>query len=101
MIKITVQKEKEDIRTILISGHSGYDVVGKDIVCASVSSIATTTVNAILKIDENALEYEQAEGFLKMTVLKHNEISALLIANMLELLEQLQTQYSKFIKIIK
>lgn len=98
MIKITVDKK---MHTIFISGHSGYEVAGKDIVCASVSSIAITTVNAILKIDEDALQYEQADGFLKITLLKQNDIISLLITNMLELLEQLQTQYSKFLKIIK
>lgn len=94
MIKI-----KTDNDTIVISGHSGYDVEGKDIVCASVSSIAITTVNAILKIDSKAITYEEKDGYLKITILKHTNSIDLLISNMLELLEELECQYSKNIKI--
>ena len=101
MIKVTIKKEKEEIRTIEISGHSGYEEAGKDIVCASVSSIAITTVNAILKMNSDSLIYEEKDGFLKLTILKSDNMISLLISNMLELLEELQTQYSKYIKIIK
>ena len=41
MIRIT-KKKKE----ITICGHSGYEKMGKDIVCASVSSIVTTTIRS-------------------------------------------------------
>ena len=51
MIKIQVNKNN-DVDTIIVSGHSGYDVEGHDIVCAGVSSIVTTTVNAIVRYDE-------------------------------------------------
>lgn len=50
MIKIKVKKDEEIIREISINGHALYDDYGKDIVCASVSSIVITTVNAILRV---------------------------------------------------
>ena len=46
MIKIDV-KETDCIDKIEIKGHANYSLHGSDIVCASVSSIAITTVNAI------------------------------------------------------
>ena len=51
MIKVNL-KEKDKI---VITGHAGYDDYGKDIVCASVSSIVITTINAIIDIDDNAI----------------------------------------------
>ncbi len=101
MIKVEVKKKKDDISKIIISGHSGYEKSGKDIVCASVSSIAITTVNAILKIDKNALTYVEKDGFLEITFLKESEIISSLTSNMIELLEELQKQYSNYLKIIK
>ena len=74
MIKIKFDKDK-----ISIKGHSGYDVIGKDIVCASVSSIVITSINAIIRIDEKAISYKQDEGFIEINILKHSEIVDLLI----------------------
>lgn len=94
MIKININKDK-----IVIEGHSGYSEAGSDIVCASVSSIAITSVNSILKYDEDALKYESNDGYLEINILKHNEIIDLLIENMIEMLKELQTQYKNYIKI--
>ena len=94
MIKIKFDKDK-----ISIKGHSGYDVIGKDIVCASVSSIVITSINAIIRIDEKAISYKQDEGFIEINILKHSEIVDLLILNMKELLKELQIPYDKYIKI--
>lgn len=94
MIKIKFDKDK-----ISIKGHSGYDVIGKDIVCAGVSSIVITSINAIIRIDEKAISYKQDEGFIEINILKHSEIVDLLILNMKELLKELQIQYDKYIKI--
>ena len=94
MIKIKFDKDK-----ISIKGHSGYDVIGKDIVCASVSSIVITSINAIIRIDEKAISYKQDEGFIEINILKHSEIVDLLILNMKELLKELQIQYDKYIKV--
>lgn len=101
MIKVMIQKKENEICSITISGHSGYEESGKDIVCASVSAIAITTVNAILRIDSNALTYEESDGFLNIVMQNQSDIISLLITNMLDLLEELETQYSKYIKIIK
>ena len=94
MIKIKFDKDK-----ISIKGQSGYDVIGKDIVCASVSSIVITSINAIIRIDGKAISYKQDEGFIEINILKHSEIVDLLILNMKELLKELQIQYDKYIKI--
>lgn len=94
MIKIEIKKDQ-----ITIKGHSGYDVEGKDIVCAGVSSISITTINAILKYDENSLKIDKNDGLLKVDILKHDKFIDLLIDNMVSLLNELKEQYKDYIEI--
>lgn len=93
MIKIKLSKNH-----IEISGHALYDDYGKDIVCASVSSIVITTINGILSIDDRAIKYSQDDN-LVIDVLKDNDITNKLILNMINLLKQLEKQYKKNIQI--
>ena len=95
MIKIDIKKDK-----IIISGHSGYSEYGSDIVCASVSSIAITSINSILKYDEDALKYIKEDGYLEVDILKHDKFIDLLIENMKELLEDLENDYKDYVKLI-
>ena len=89
MIKINVNNN-----IIEISGHANFDNYGKDIVCASVSSIVYTTINAILNIDKEAIKYTDNK-VLKIEVLKSSDTINKLINNMLDLLSDLEKQYPK------
>lgn len=99
MIKIQVNYYDNQVSEIIINGHSNYDVSGRDIVCASVSSIAITTINAILRLNNDALKYQENDGYLKIDIKKHNDYIDTLISNMLDLLKELETKYKKYINI--
>lgn len=99
MIKISITRENEVITNIKINGHAGYDDYGKDIVCASVSSMVITTINGLLRLDDNSLKYEEKDGYINIDVLKHNETIDILILNLVSLLEELQNQYKDNIMI--
>lgn len=98
MIKVNIKAKEGNINSIKISGHARYDAYGKDIVCAAVSSITITTVNALIKLDENAIDYVQNDD-LTITIKKHDEVTCVLIQNMIDLLEELEKDYKKNIKI--
>ena len=96
MIKVKINKDN-----IVITGHANYDEYGKDIVCASVSSIVITSINACLKIDSNSLNYKEEKDKLTINIVSDNKYVLLIIENMIAMLEELTLTYKKNIKIIK
>lgn len=100
MIKVIINKSGNIINKVTIKGHSGYEEAGKDIVCAAVSSTVLTTVNAILDISNEAINYEEKD-IVTVTIIKHDEIIDKLINNMIAMLKQMENEYAKYIKIIE
>lgn len=96
MIKVNIKQNR-----VIITGHAGYDEYGKDIVCASVSSIVITSVNAALKLENNCLEYIEEKDKLTINILSNKENIKIIIENMIDLLEELSLTYKENIKIIK
>lgn len=99
MIIIEVKNKENYINYVKIKGHAGYALKGYDIVCASVSSIAITTVNASLKIDDKVITYSEEDGLLEINILKYNKTINILIENMLGMFESLEKDYKDYIKI--
>lgn len=98
MVKVNYFVKDDKIEKIILKGHSNYDDYGKDIVCASISSIVITTINACLKIEKNSIKHSE-ENETVITVLKHTETIDTLINNMIDLLTELSKQYKNNIKI--
>ncbi len=96
MIKVEIENNKIEIK-----GHANYDDYGKDIVCASVSSIIITTINAIIEFDPESIYYEDLNNRILIEKLKDDDITNKLINNMIELLEELEKSYKDNIKIIR
>ena len=94
-------KVKINDKIIIITGHADYEEYGKDIVCASVSSIVITSVNAALKLEEKSLEYVEKTDKLTINILSNNKNILIIMENMIELLEELSLTYKENIKIIK
>ena len=92
-------KVKSDNNVIEISGHANFDIYGKDIVCASVSSIVTATVNYIMNIDNSSIRYLDDGKVIKIERINNNEITKKILKTMIELLKDLEKQYKENIKI--
>ena len=97
MICIEIKKKNNQVHAIKISGHSGYANSGSDIVCASVSSIVTTTINGILSFEET-IELLNSHNPVEFKVRKYDKITRVLIDNMLALLKDLEKEYGKYIR---
>ena len=98
MIKVNLKYNNDLIESISITGHAGFDDFGKDIVCASVSSIVITSVNAIVRLENDSINYDDSNG-LSINILSHNDVTDTLIDNMVSLLKDLEKQYKKNITI--
>lgn len=98
MIKVNVKKNNDIIKELVIKGHADYNDYGKDIVCAAVSSIAITTVNNIIALDDSIC-YEENSGLLKIRVEKDTDINQKLLNNLIRMLAELKIQYPKNIEI--
>lgn len=83
---------------ITIRGHANSADYGRDIVCASVSSIVYTTINAIKRWSDKAIEVIDNQD-MQIKILENDEITSLLINNMFDLLNDLAYQYPKNVKV--
>ena len=93
MIKILKEMDK-----ITIKGHAGYRE-SNDIVCASISTIMYTTVNAILNFNENAINLTDDGNECVITINTHDDITDKLISNMLLMFDEVSNQYPSNVEI--
>lgn len=101
MVKVKIKYENDFIKSFKVTGHANYDVYGKDIVCASVSSIVITSINLSYKIDEKSVSANVKEGLIEVEILKYNDVINKIFVNMSDMLKELEKDYSKNIKIYK
>ncbi len=99
MIKVNLKAHNNIIKEITIMGHAKFNVKGKDIVCASVSAIAITSINAILTLDEEAIYYEEKSNKLIIKTNNDNQTTQKLLNNMISLLKEISIDYPQNIKI--
>ncbi len=68
---------------------------GKDIVCASVSSIIYTSINAIASINPKYIDVQDDGNVMTIEIKENDEIVLKLIANMFEMLKSVAKDYPK------
>jgi uncharacterized protein YsxB (DUF464 family) len=87
MTNITISKN-----TIEISGHSGYAVVGEDIVCAAISFGSQFLINAY------DLKYTEQDGYYNIDTTNADTKA---INTFIEMVKGLQTDYKDYVKVIE
>ena len=98
MIKVRIKKNNDIIESIKCNGHAGYADYGKDIVCASFSTMVITTINAILEIDSEAISYTDNNN-LEIINIKKDNITNSLLKNLVNMIYELRDTYDKNINI--
>lgn len=100
MIKVKIDYQDNFVKGFKITGHAGYDEYGKDIVCASVSSIVITSINMALRLDKLSVKVVDKSGLIDAKILKQDEVINKVFINMIDMLKELEKDYSKNIKIL-
>lgn len=98
MLLVSIRKNNDVIESVSFKGHALYDDYGKDIVCASASSIYITTINAILSFDKDAISYNKDN---EIKNIKKDNITNKLLDNMVNMLKELEESYKENIKIVE
>ena len=84
------------------SGHAEYADSGSDIVCAAVSALVITTINAVetLTGEQFTNSADEKEGTIHFRFLTFGHDSQLLIQAMLLGLGEMENSYSQYIDLI-
>ncbi len=101
MTQVILKRKNNKIIAFEVSGHTGYAEEGADIVCASVSSVVWTVVNALQNILGLGISYIEDDGYIKCTLpeLSENEREKadILLEGMAQFFSELQKQYGDYI----
>ena len=99
MTKISF-KEKDNEIKVVVDGHADFKKFGEDIVCASISTALTMTINAIDNLGYNVKDLVYSEGYSTFTV-ESNDNTKAIIKTFKEVVSQLSEEHPKNVKIIK
>lgn len=97
MIKVVYN---DNYKNLKITGHAGYADKGKDIVCASVSSIILSSINLAIEFNKS-VKYTDDLNKIEITNNTDDENVKKVFSNMISCLEELEKQYPDNIKISK
>ena len=107
MIQVAFFKQEGDLIGFEANGHAGYDVYGRDIVCAAVSGILLTTLGGIDEVVgvHPKVKRNDETGYLHVLLPLQLEEAAkqeacLLIRSAENGLRSISEQYPDFIRVI-
>ena len=86
-----------------INGHAEYGNYGEDIVCSGITTATFTTLNLLdklLKQEDYTLIQDEDTGLIDFKLNKIDDLSLLIIQNLLDILINIEEQYPQNLKII-
>ncbi len=98
MIRVALRSQDECITGFDVKGHAGYAEAGQDIVCAAVSVLTTTCVNALETVAGVKPTVKTSDGRMHVVVPRNSGHDAQVILQTLRQgLRDLAEQYSRYI----
>ncbi|MDD3382914.1 MAG: ribosomal-processing cysteine protease Prp [Bacilli bacterium] len=101
MIIVNLIKSEVGYKEITIEGHSGYEVIGKDIVCSAVSTAFYLSLGLLEKVSKDFKYFcDEKNAKMKLQIAKPSDMSNLILENLVEYLTSISKQYTKYVKIL-
>ena len=98
MIRVALRSQDECITGFDVKGHAGYAEAGQDIVCAAVSVLTTTCVNALETVAGVKPTVKTSDGRMRVVVPRNSGHDAQVILQTLRQgLRDLAEEYSRYI----
>lgn len=95
MITVTIH----DNSHYTVEGHASFDEIGKDIVCAGVSSMALLTTFGVERESDGGIEVVEDDGYLDVYVIYPNVITKAFVASFFYAIKDLIRQYPNHIQL--
>ncbi len=101
MTRVTVLRTGERITGFECKGHSGYAEEGKDIVCAAVSALTTTCVNALESVAGVKPEVDIKEARMIVSLPNgENHDAQVILKAMLQGLNDIASEYPDHLTVL-
>ena len=88
MITVTITENG-----LTIDGHAGYAEIGKDIVCAAVSSLTQGLIHSLKALSDDEISYRVASGHAEITYKDLSERGKLLVDSFFIAVSDIQLTY--------
>lgn len=100
MIRITLHRAGEKIAGFECRGHAGYAESGSDIVCAAVSVLTTTCINALESVAGVIPEMEAEEGRMRLALpADAGHDAQVILLSMLQGLRDVAESYPRYLQL--
>lgn len=101
---IFTENRKGDINSFEICGHTGFDIEGKDVLCAAVSALVSHTIGAIHEFSHvacsNVVDEDKPSVTFSLTDGAEDVTARLFLRALLSSLEDLEFKFPNEIKVI-
>ena len=101
MTKVKVTTDCNLVSSVTIEGHSGYAERGSDIICSAISGAVEVTMRMLEKDSNATFDIDETKAMIKIIVKQPNEYTNDCLNSLIGFLEDLSTEYRKFLKIYK
>lgn len=86
---------------IVINGHANYALLGKDIVCAAVSTLVQTLIESVEKLTDDKIEYDMQPGKVEIKFWTLSEKSKTLMESFFIGIEEVSKAYTDYVRILE
>ena len=99
MTRVVVTLDETQMR-VLVSGHSGYDDIGKDIVCAGISSIMNYVTNLVSELTKNfEFKEDSKKATMELVIKENGEVFDKIIKCLIYSFECMKDSYSNYLEL--